>query len=158
MLLSIIAIKHFTVYIVIVSCWQALAECGHVQEKPIEDRPSESLESSSEQDHDGIMLVCNKLLSARCVRQQIEAIQERQLQDRQIADEVSAQQCSIQSTLSDSQEPMPTDRQAGFNVTTGCSNTEETTLGGYADAVVLTEDSQTKQETADAAAILARVR
>ena len=105
------------------------------------------------------MLVCSKLLSATCVRQQIEAIQERQLQHRQIADEVSAQQCSKQSTLSDPQEAMHSDRTAGFNVPKGCTDTQETTLGGCADAVEPTVDSRTKQETAGAAAaILSCVR
>lgn len=128
---------------VILCCAQALAECGLLQEKPIGERP-EKLKRTSEQNHNGIMLVCNKLLSARCVRQQIKAIEEQQLQARQIAEGVSSQQCSKQSTLSDLQDTMPTDRQAASNVTTGCNT----------DVAQPAVDSQTNKETTGAAAAI----
>ena len=118
----------------------------------MQDKPCKKLGSSSVQNDDGNMLVCNKLLSARCVRQQIESIQQRQLQDRQIAIGVSAQQCKKQSTLSDLQKPMYTDEQAGFDVTKGRKNTHEIILGDCADVSEQNVDSQTCTETTGAAA------
>ena len=131
----------------ILCCLQALAECGLVQ-----DKSCQTLGSSSAQNDNGNMLVCNKLLSARCVRQQIESIQQRQLQDRQIAIGVSVQQCSKQSTVSELQEHRHTDRQAGFDVTKARRNTQEIILGGGADVTEPNVDSQTCTETTGAAA------
>ena len=122
-----------------------------MQENPIEDSPSKKLKCTSVQNHDG-MLVCNKLLSARCVRQQIMAIKQQQSQDGQIADRVSSQQCSKKGTMSDLQEAMQANRQAGCTVTKGCSNTEKTAPGGCTDAMQPAVDPQSNTETTGAAA------
>lgn len=135
--------------ITVVCCRQALAECGL---KPVQDEPSNTLKTNSVYKQDDVTLVCKKLLSAKCVRQQIEAMQEHQLHHTQSAAAATAPQCSKQRTESDSEDAMHTDRCAEFNATAGCSNTEESSQGCLADVVEPAVASPTNSEASGAAA------
>ncbi len=136
----------------IACCQQALAECGLAQEKPVQEGACNRLATDSVSKQDDVTLVCKKLLSARCVRQQIKAMQGWKLQHTQLAAAATAPQCSKQRTASDSEGAMHSERCAGFDATAGCSNTEESSLGCRADVVqpaVASTDNETSSAAAD---------
>lgn len=139
-------------YATIVCCWQALAECGLAQQKPVQDAALNRLNTNSVYTEGDITLVCNKLLSARCVRQQVEAMQERQLQHTQSTAAAAAPQCSKQRTESDSEDATHTERCAGSDATAECSKAEEFSQGCIADVVKLAVASSTDNDTSGAAA------
>ena len=122
---------------------QALAKCGLVQERPSQDTSSNALDNQPPQRQDDVILVCNKLLSARCVRQQIEAIQEH----KQAASVAPGQQNSEQSPLNPT-ELMLTNTQAGLGSTTECGNIEESTLRCCADGLEQAMETHTDARTA----------
>lgn len=93
----------------------------------------------------------NKLLSARCVQQQIETIQQQQVQVEE-ADAAAGQQRSKQSTLSSETAPVHTNRHAGSGVTNACSNFQEPAPHCSADALKPVMALHTDEQTADAAA------
>lgn len=137
-------------YATIMCCWQALAECGLAQQKPVQDASLNKLIRNSVYKEGDVTLVCNKLLSARCVREQIEAMQERQLQQTQSTAVATAPQCSKQRT--ESEDAMHAERCAGSDATAGCIKAEESSQGCVADVVKPAVASPTDHGTSRAAA------
>ena len=64
---------------------QAVAECGLVQPGHIQDAAANNSEGAQSQ-HTMTQLICGKILSARCVQEQIKLIKEWQLQGKSSAD------------------------------------------------------------------------
>lgn len=131
-------------------CQQAIGQCGLAQERLIQETPANQLDTTSSQIQNHVTLVYNKLLSARCVQQQIETIQQQQVQVEE-ADAAAGQQHSKQSTLSGETAPVHTNRHAGSGVTNACSNFQEPAPDCCADALKPVMASLTDEQTADAA-------
>lgn len=84
------------------------------------------------------------------MRQQIEAIQERQ--HTQLAAAAAAPECSKQRIVSDSMDAIHADSCAGLDATAGCSKAEESSQDCFADVVQPAVASPTDNETNGAAA------
>ena len=135
-------------------CQQALGKCGLVQESLTQAKPASKQDDTTSQND--ITLVCNKLLSATCVRQQIEAIQKQQAQDRE-ANTAAGQQCSKQSSLLDPVAPVHTSRHVVSAVTN--EGSKEPAVACCAEASGPAVAPHTDEQTAVAATTTsARIR
>lgn len=137
----------------VLCCRQALGKCGLVQERLTQNKPATPSDATTAQQQNDTALVCNKLLSATCVRQQIDAIQKQQAQGKE-ADTAAGQYCSKKSTPLDAVAPVHSSRQLESGVTNGCSNPMEPAVACCADEheqLAPAVDPDTDEQTAVAA-------
>lgn len=129
---------------------QAIGKCGLVQQRLTQDKPASPLGATTAQQQNDITVACNKLLSATCVRQQIEAIQTQQAQGKE-ADTAAGQHCSKTSTPLDPVAPVHSSRPCDSGATKGCNNFAEPAVACCADELAPAVAPNTDEQSAVAA-------